>query len=126
MGKNSSSKKTSLETLYPLLLDNIPMKMFFKDLNSVYIWCNDAYAKDLKLSAANIAGKTDYDFHRKDLAEKYIADDRRILQQGKIEQSDESYVQDGQEAFFRTVKAPIKDAEEKVIGLLGIFTDITA
>ncbi len=126
MGKNSGLKKTSAEILYQLLMDNIPLKMFYKDLNSVYIWCNDLYAKDLKIAAADIVGKTDYEFYRKDLAEKYIADDRRVMQNGEIEQLEERYVQDGQEAFIRTTKTPFKDAAGKVIGLLGVFTDITS
>ncbi|HWR30268.1 MAG TPA: PAS domain S-box protein [Negativicutes bacterium] len=126
MGKNSGLGKTSAETLYQLLMDNMPMKIFYKDPNSVYIWCNDSYAKDLKLAAADIVGKNDHEFYRKDLAEKYIADDRRIMQHGKIEQIEERYVQDGQEAFIRTIKTPVKDAAGKTIGLLGVFTDITS
>ncbi|MHC1760093.1 MAG: PAS domain S-box protein [Negativicutes bacterium] len=126
MSKSIGLKKASAETLYRLLMDTIPMKIFYKDLNSVYIWCNDPYAKDLKIAAASIAGKTDYEFYREDLAEKYRVDDRRVMQNGEVEQLEESYVQDGQEAFIRTIKAPVKDAAGKVLGLLGIFTDITS
>jgi len=126
VSKNVGLKKASAETLYRLLMDTIPMKMFYKDLNSAYIWCNDLYAKDLKIAAADIAGKTDYEFYREELAEKYRADDHRVMQQCQIEQLEESYVQDGQEIFIRTIKAPVKNAAGKVIGLLGIFTDITA
>ncbi len=46
----------------------------------VYVYCNGNYARDLKISADEIVGKTDYDFYPRELAEKYRADDRRILE----------------------------------------------
>lgn len=67
--------KTS-ELKYRVLVENLPQKIFLKDTNSVYISCNNNLAKDLKIRADDIAGKTDYDFFPKNLAEKYRADDK--------------------------------------------------
>ncbi len=52
----------SWESKYKTLLENLPQKIFLKDTNSVYISCNENYARDLKIKAEDIAGKTDYDF----------------------------------------------------------------
>jgi PAS domain-containing protein len=57
-----------------ILLENLPQKIFFKDKNSVYISCNENYAQDLKIKPDEIAGRTDYDFYPKKLAEKYRAE----------------------------------------------------
>jgi PAS domain S-box-containing protein len=108
-----------------LLLENLPQKIFFKDKNSVYISCNENYARDLKIKADKITGKTDYDFYPKQLAEKYRADDKRIIESGKTEDIDEEYMQNGQKVFVHTVKTPIKDENDNVVGILGIFWDIT-
>jgi PAS domain S-box-containing protein len=107
------------------LLENLPQKIFFKDKNSVYISCNENYARDLKIHRDEIAGKTDYDFYPKKLAEKYRADDKRIMISGKAENIEEEYIQDGQEVFVHTAKTPVKDEKGNVVGILGIFWDIT-
>jgi len=80
------------ESRYKTLLENLPQKIFLKDRNSVYISCNENYARDLRIRAEEIAGKTDYDFYPKELAEKYRADDKRIMQSGKIKDIEEKYL----------------------------------
>ncbi len=107
------------------LLENLPQKIFFKDQNSVYITCNENYARDLKIESNEITGKTDYDFYPKRLADKYRTDDKRIMESGKTEDIEEEYIQDGQKVFVHTVKTPVKDDNGNVVGVLGIFWDIT-
>ena len=107
------------------LLENLPQKVFFKDRNSVYIFCNKNYAQDLKIRSEEIKGKTDFDFFPKELAEKYRADDKRILESGNTEGIDEEYVQDKQRVYVHTVKTPVKDEKGNVVGILGTFWDIT-
>ena len=113
------------ENYYRTLVQNLPQKIFLKDKNSVYLSCNENYSRDLKMRPAKIAGKTDYDFYPKELAEKYRADDKRIVESGKTEDIEEKYIQDGKEIIVHTVKTPVKDEKGKIIGILGIFWDIT-
>jgi PAS domain S-box-containing protein len=87
--------------------------------------CNDNLARDFKIKSEEIAGKTDYDFFSKKLAEKYRADDKRIIETEQTEDIEESYIQEGREVIVHTVKTPVKDAQGNVIGILGIFWDIT-
>jgi len=128
----SAERKKAIETLqisenkYRTLLENLPQKIFLKDKNLVYVSCNENYARDLKIEAKEIAGKTDYDFYSKKLAEKYRADDRKIMKSGKTEDINEKYIQNGREAIVHTVKIPVRDEEGDVSGILGIFWDITA
>lgn len=107
------------------LIENLPQKIFLKDRNSVYISCNENYAQDLKIKAEEIKGKTDHDFHPKELVEKYRADDKRIIESGKTEDIEEKYIQAGQEKFVHTIKTPVKDEQGNIAGVLGIFWDIT-
>jgi PAS domain S-box-containing protein len=113
------------ENKYRTLLENLPQKIFLKDRNSVYLSCNENFARDLGIKAEEIAGKTDYDYFPKELADKYTADDKRIVKSGKTEDIEERYIQGGQEVFVHTVKTPVKDERGNLIGLLGIFWDIT-
>ena len=80
---------------------------------------------DLNISPDEIAGKTDYDFYPKELADKYRADDKRIMESGQTEELEEGYIRDGQEFIIQTVKTPIKDDEGNATGILDIFWDIT-
>jgi len=70
-------------------------------------------------------GKTDYDFFPKELAEKYRGDDKRIMEAGTTEDIEEKYIRNGQEMIVQTVKTPIKDEQDNIVGILGIFWDIT-
>jgi PAS domain S-box-containing protein len=113
------------ENKYKTLVENIPQKVFLKDKNSVYISCNENYARDLKIKSNEIVGKTDYDFHPKELADKYRADDKRVIESGKEEELEEKYITDGREVWVNTIKTPVEDRSGNVIGVLGIFWDIT-
>jgi len=113
------------ERKHRTLLENLPQKIFFKDRNSVYLSCNENYARDLKIHSDEIRGQTDYDFFPRDLAEKYRSDDRRIMESGRSEDIEERYLQEGQERWVHTVKTPVKNDEGEVFGVLGIFWDIT-
>ena len=113
------------EAKYRTLLENLPQKVFHKNKNYVYVACNENYARDLGIEPQEITGKTDFDFYPKELAEKYRADDARILQSGRIEEFDEGYVEDGEDRIVHTVKVPLKDGQGTPSGILGIFWDIT-
>ena len=120
-----TAKLAESEKRFRELVENIPQKIFVKDRNSVYVSCNLRYAQDLNINPDEIAGRTDYDFHPRKLADHYRADDKRIIESGKTEEIVEKYVAAGRESFIDTIKTPIRDTEGKVTGLLGIFWDIT-
>jgi PAS domain S-box-containing protein len=113
------------ENKYRILLENLPQKIFSKDKYSVYVSCNENFARDLNIKPEEITGRTDYDFFPKQLAEKYRADDKKIIESGRSEDIEEKYIQDGQETIIHTVKTPVQDEQGRVVGLLGIFWDIT-
>ncbi|MGB7062669.1 MAG: PAS domain S-box protein, partial [Candidatus Zixiibacteriota bacterium] len=113
------------EDKYRTLLKNIPQKIFYKDLSSAYVLCNDSFAEDLKIKPKEIKGKTDYDFFPKELADKYRTDDKRILESGNAEEIEEEYLKDGKNIAVHTFKAPLKDEQGNTIGIFGIFWDIT-
>jgi len=124
--KKAVEKLQTSETRYRTLLESLPQKIFLKDKNLFYIFCNENYAADLKIKAEEIAGKTDYDFYPKDLADKYRADDREVMKSGETEDINEKYIREGKEVIVHTVKTPVRDKEGNITGVLGIFWDITS
>ena len=113
------------EEQHRTLLENLPQKIFLKDRSLVYISCNENYARDLGIEGREIAGRTDYDFYPRGLADKYRADDKRIMDAGKTETLEEKYIQNGREVMVQTVKTVVRDKSGNVTGILGIFWDIT-
>jgi PAS domain S-box-containing protein len=123
--KQTEEELRKSENKYRNLIETLPQKIFYKDKNSVYVYCNNNYARDLKINADEITGKTDYDFYPKELAEKYRAEDKNILDSGNTAYIEEKYWEDGKEMVDRKVKTPVEDEEGTAIGILGIFWDIT-
>lgn len=114
------------EINFRILVENLPQKIFTKNRESVYLSANENFARDFRVSPGDIAGKTDYDLYPGDFADKYREEDKRILNEGKIEEIEEKSIQEGQEVWVHTVKTPIRDDNGNITGILGIFWDITA
>jgi PAS domain S-box-containing protein len=113
------------EKKYQMLFESIPQMIFTKDLNSVFLTCNHNLARSLGIQPEQLAGHTDYDFYPKELADKFRADDRRIMESGIQETIEEPYVRPGFDGWMQTVKTPIRNEDGKVSGILGIFWDVT-
>ena len=115
----------SSEAMYRMLIENLPQKMYLKDKDSVYISCNQNMARDLKINADEIAGKTDYDLFPKSLAVKHRADDVRVMDSGLAEEIESSQILKGKVTYTRSVKTPVKDGDGNITGLLGVTWDVT-
>jgi len=113
------------EERYRTLVENLPQRVFLKDLNSTYVSCNENFARDVGISPELLPGKSDYDFFASEPAEKYRSDDKRVMESGEIWDIEEKAVLQGQQMLIHTVKAPVRDEEGNIVGVLGIFWDIS-
>jgi PAS domain S-box-containing protein len=102
--------------------------MFVKDAGLVYHGGSEAFAHMAGLGAAlELPGKTDLDIFVRDIAEKYRADDRKVLESGEpidgiLERLPDL---DGKQRWTRTWKHAIRDSEGTVVGLYGIGRDVS-
>ncbi len=108
-----------------ILLGSLPQRIFFKDPDSVFLLVNEAFARELGMRREDVVGKTDFDLYPDELARKYRADDRRVMDSRQPETLIERNVAGGLERTVEVVKAPVIDDEGQTVGLFGIFTDIT-
>lgn len=113
------------EAQYRMLVNRIPQRVFVKDVRSNYVSCNESYAADLGLPADAIAGRNDFEFFPRELAEQYRADDRLVAGSRMPLEREESYILNGEEHIILTTKVPLFDESGAVNGILGIFGDIT-
>ncbi|MDD4672607.1 MAG: PAS domain S-box protein [Bacteroidales bacterium] len=116
------------KNLLRLVLDTIPVRVFWKDKNLKLLGCNMPFALDAGVKNPNdIIGLTDYEMSWKNEAPKYIADDREVMETGraKINFEETQTTPNGELVWLKTSKIPLRDAEGNIIGVLGTYDDIT-
>ncbi len=124
--KREEQARQQSELKYRTLLESLPQMVFAKDRSLHYLSCNQNYADLLGIRPEEFSGKTDYDFFVREMADKYRADDQRVMDRGVTEEIVEEVTRGGKTMTVQTVKAPLLDADGKITGVLGIFWDITA
>jgi PAS domain S-box-containing protein len=113
------------EVLNRRLVENLPHRVFIKDRDSAYVSCNVNYARDLGVTPEQIVGKDDFALHPAEMAEAFRADDRAIIETGELKELDERFLVEGQERWAHTMKVPFRDEQGIIMGVLGVFEDIT-
>ena len=105
----------------------MPNLAWMKDAEGRYLACNPMFEQFYGASEALIVGKTDFDFVDADLAAFFRQMDKEAEAAGEPCVNEEwvTFASDGRRALLETVKAPVADAEGKVIGVIGVARDIT-
>lgn len=124
--RNSEEQLRRSESLYRSLIDNIPQCVFRKDLQGRFTYANSRFCEAIDRTVSQVLGATDFDHCPVHLAIKYRSDDRRIIESGDIlEFIEDLQLPDGAVVQLQTVKSPVYDSDGRVIGVQGIFWDIT-
>jgi PAS domain S-box-containing protein len=113
------------EAKYRTLIENLEQGIFLKDRDLRFVAVNRFFSQGLGLPESAIVGKNDFEFYPRHLAEKYQADDRRVLTEGRRLDLEEQNISNGQTRTVRVIKTPVKDDQARNIGVLGIFWDVT-
>ncbi|MEI6314090.1 MAG: response regulator [Syntrophus sp. (in: bacteria)] len=124
--KESKAKLREKTALLSGLLASIPDIVFFKDKKGAYLGCNPEFARFVNRDIPGIVGATDYDLFSKEIADFFREQDRIMMEQGAPRHNEE-WIEypDGVHVLVDTLKAPLRDVEGQVIGILGVSRDIT-
>ncbi len=109
-------------------MEHIPIRVFWKDASLRYLGCNTAFARDAGYQKPeDLIGKDDFEMAWREQAELYRADDRRVMESGvpKLRYEEPQTGPDGRRIWLRTSKVPLGDANGTIVGMLGIYEDIT-
>lgn len=108
------------------ILDNSPYMAWLKDAEGRYIKVNKAYVDYArKKDAQQIVGKTDFDLWPKALAEKYSADDARVIASREQLHTEDPSLDGDATHWTETFKTPVIDENGNVLGTTGFARDIT-
>lgn len=120
--------KTAYKSLIQEVVEGIPIRVFWKDRECRYLGCNSLFAQDAGFSHSNdLIGKTDFDMIWHDQAAIYRTDDLLVMASGqpKLNYEEPLTSTNGTLVYLRTSKVPLRDANQEIIGILGIYEDIT-
>jgi PAS domain S-box-containing protein len=110
------------------IINAIPVRVFWKDKNLVYLGCNAVFARDAGFAdPKDIIGKDDYQMGWRDQAEKYRDDDRQVIESGcsKLSIEEPQTTPEGNTLTILTSKIPLRSSLGEISGVLGTYMDIT-
>jgi two-component system, cell cycle sensor histidine kinase and response regulator CckA len=117
------------EELLRHIIAHIPCGVFWKDRNSVYLGCNERVASDQGYDSPDkLVGRTDYDImFSRDEATFYRNCDQQVMETGlPILNLEEAQTRrNGEVSTLLTSKVPLRDAGGDVVGIVGVYQDIT-
>jgi PAS domain S-box-containing protein len=110
------------------VLEHTPIRVFWKDTELRYLGCNRLFARDAGLAGPQeLIGKSDFDMAWREQAALYQADDRAVMASGlpKLDFEEPQTTPDDHTIWLSTSKVPLKGKDQQVIGILGIYADVT-
>lgn len=126
--KNSMQEEPS-NILIKSIIDFLPHYIFWKDRNSIFLGCNEIFAKSAGLESADeIIGKSDYDLPwSKEESDKYRFDDKEVMDSAvpKLNIEETQTFPDGKQITLLTSKVPLVGHDNSIVGVACIYSDIS-
>ena len=114
------------ETYLTAIIENLPGIIWLKDSESHIQLANTKFAHTFgREKPEDLIGKTDLDFSPKEHAEKYLADDKKVVSSKKPLHVEELIYDQDSVKWFETFKMPIFDENREVIGTAGYAQDVS-
>jgi PAS domain S-box-containing protein len=125
--QSNLQEKRRSEALYRSLVEVLPMNVCTKDVDGRFTFVNERYCNEFEnLTPADFLGKTDYDLHPTELADKFRADDQHVMAVGKsVEMIEEHQPLGGKRIVVQVFKTPIYDNQGRPVGVQIVFWDIS-
>jgi PAS domain S-box-containing protein len=100
--------------------------VYVKDRAGRYLMINHAGAQALGRAVSEIEGKYDYELFDHAVYQRIRSDDERIMARGAPETVEEQLPTPHGVRIFQSVKAPYRDADGNLTGVISVSRDVTA
>ncbi len=115
------------EALYHSLVENLPQNVYRKDTQGRFIFANKRYCTTVDRQLEEVLGRSEADIIAPARAEVSEDQDRVVLTSGEsFETVEEVRVNENEKIFYQVIKTPVRDARGHIIGVQGVFWDITS
>ena len=125
--REATQKLYQSEMLKKNILENIPDLMWLKDIKGIYLACNPMMERFLGVKAADIIGKSDFDFFRPEEAKLILAQDLETIKSCEPVTREVwlSFKGDNKKILYEMTHTTVKADDGSLIGVLGTTHDIT-
>ena len=124
--KVTEDRLRTSEAFYQTLVDTLPQNILRKDLQGRFTFANKKFCHSVGKPLSEIIGKTDFDFFPREMALKYQRDDARVMTSlENLDTVEPHRTPNGEKLFVHVIKTPLYDSLGRVVGIQGIFWDVT-
>ena len=99
--------------------------IYLKDAWGRYLLANTSAKEIIGRPVEEIIGRSDADLLEPEVAGSLMETDRQVMTTGEIRKQEETMLVDGATRTFLSTKAPYRDHEGRVTGVVGVASDIT-
>jgi PAS domain S-box-containing protein len=110
---------------FETVLETMSAAVFLKDTDGQYLLMNQACRELFGVDEGAVAGSTDDDFFPPAVVRKARSDDRRVVENGTVIETEEMVPTAAGDTVRLTRKSPVYDADGEVTAVCGVSTDIT-
>jgi putative nucleotidyltransferase with HDIG domain/PAS domain S-box-containing protein len=111
------------------IVDAFKIRLLWKDRDSRYLDCNQAFAEDVGFkSPQDVIGKTEFDMPWEEKTVQYhLQTDRKVMDSGEplLSLEQELAEQQGRKSWILKSKLPVRDKDGIVNGVLVLYQDMT-
>ncbi len=125
---NTQKALSDSNILLQTILETLPLRVYWKDLRSHYLGANHLFANDVGVeSVDDLLGKNDHQLDCENLPADFAAEDNQIIETGlaRVGYEKPCNLASGDQIWLRSSKLPLRNAEQEVIGVLGVYEDIS-
>lgn len=116
------------QQMLQLIMDTIPMAVFWKDKDSIYLGCNKTFIRDCGFeSVEDVVGNNPFDLFPVEQASAVLERDQGVIRNNypRFHFTHAVTRPDGTVGWRESSKIPLRDEEGRAVGVLGVWRDIT-
>jgi PAS domain S-box-containing protein len=99
--------------------------IYLKDAWGRYLLANTSAKEIIGRPTEEVIGRSDADLLVPEVAGSLMETDRQVMTTGEVRKQEETMLVDGATRTFLSTKAPYRDHEGRVTGVIGVTSDIT-
>ncbi len=107
------------------VFENAPVELYLKDIEGRYLQVNRRFEELYNVRNKDLIGKLPQDIHGLELAERTRIHDRKVLETGEVDISEENTLTEFGARVLHTVKFPVFDDQGNIVGLGAVVSDVT-
>lgn len=120
--------RPAAHALIATFLEHVPDHVYFKDRDSRFIALSTSMVQLFRrTTAAEVVGKTDFDFFDEAHARPAFEDEQKIIRTGEplLDKLEKEVWPDGRVTWVHTSKLPLRNEHGAIIGTFGLSRDVT-